>query len=60
MGTKILLEQCLTTPAEMDYMAYVPFVSVFIFMYAMVCTRPDIAQVMGVLNRFKSNLGCED
>jgi len=24
-------------------------------MYAMVCTRPDIAQVVGVLSRFMSN-----
>jgi hypothetical protein len=26
------------------------------FMYAMVCTRPDIAQVMGVVNQFMANI----
>ena len=28
-------------------------------MYAMVCTRPDIAHAVGVLSRFMSNLGKE-
>ena len=26
-------------------------------MYAMICTRPDVAYVMGVVNRYMSNLG---
>ena len=26
-------------------------------MYAMVCTRPDIAQAVGVVSRFMNNLG---
>ena len=28
-------------------------------MYAMVCTRPDIAQAVGVVSRYMSNLGWE-
>jgi len=28
-------------------------------MYAMVCTRPNIAQVVGVVNRYMSNPGKE-
>ena len=28
-------------------------------MYAMVCTRPDIAYVVGIMSRFITNLGKE-
>lgn len=38
----------------------VPYTSaVGSLMYAMVCTRPDIAHVVGVVSRFLSNLGKE-
>ena len=41
-------------------MSHVPYASVVgRLMYAMVCTRPDIAHSMGVLSRFMSNPGKE-
>jgi len=41
-------------------MQRVPYVyAVGSLMYAMVCTRPDIAHVIGTVNRFLSNLGRE-
>ena len=41
-------------------MSYVPYVSeVGSLMYSMVCIRPDIAHVVGVLSRFMSKLGKE-
>jgi hypothetical protein len=42
-------------------MSHVPYASaVGSFMYAMVCTRPDIAHVVGVLSRYMSKLGKEN
>ncbi|KAE8691598.1 Transducin/WD40 repeat-like superfamily protein isoform 2 [Hibiscus syriacus] len=42
------------TNEEREYMAKVPYVSaVGSLMYAMVCTRPDISQAVGVLSRMK-------
>ena len=42
-------------------MSRVPYASaVGSLMYAMVCTRPDIAHAVGVLSRFMSNPGKED
>ena len=39
-------------------MSRVPYQSVVgSLIYAMVCTRPDIAQAVGVLSRYMSNLG---
>eukprot|EP01018_Ginkgo_biloba_P015565 Gb_28681 [translate_table: standard] len=44
----------------MEDMACVPYASaVGSLMYAMVCTRPDIAQAVGVLSRFMANPGHE-
>ena len=41
-------------------MSRVPYASaVGSLMYAMVCTRPDIAHAVGVLSRFMSNPGKE-
>ena len=41
-------------------MSRVPYASaVGSLIYAMVCNRPDIAHVVGVLSRFMSNLGKE-
>ena len=43
---------------EKEYMTKVPYASVIgSLMYAMVCTRPDIAQAVGVVSRFMNNLG---
>ena len=43
---------------ERDHMSKVPYVSAIgSLMYAIVCTRPDIAHAMGVVSRFMSRLG---
>ena len=39
-------------------MAKVPYASAIgSFMYAMVCTRPDIVYAVGIVSRYMSNLG---
>jgi len=42
----------------------VPYASVICkLMYEMVCTKPDVAHVVGVVSRFMSNMGrehCDD
>ena len=48
------------TDEDKEYMAKVPYASaVGSLMYAMVCTRPDIAHAVGVVSRFMSNPGRE-
>ena len=57
---KLIKEMCPKTKEEMDYMSKVPYASaVGILMYAMVCTRLDIAHVVGVVSRYMNNLGKE-
>ncbi|XP_070023411.1 secreted RxLR effector protein 161-like [Nicotiana sylvestris] len=42
----------------MKYMSKVPYASVVgSLMYAMICTRPDIAHVVGVVSRYMSDPG---
>ena len=49
-------EQCPKTQEEEEDMSHVPHASVVgSLMYAMVCTRPDIAHEVGVLSSFMSN-----
>ena len=44
----------------MAHMSKVPYASVVgSLMYAMVCTRPDTAHVVGVVSRYMNNLGKE-
>ena len=51
---------CPETQEEIDYMSRIPYSSaVGSLMYAMVCTRPDIAHAMGVVRRYMNNLGKE-
>jgi len=51
-------EQCPETDEEKDFMARVPYASTIgSLMYAMVCTRPDISHVVGVVSRYMSNPG---
>ena len=51
-------EQSPKTKEERDHMSKVPYASVIgSLMYAMVCTRPDIAHVVGVVSRFMSRPG---
>ena len=60
IGVNLFVEQCPKTQEEEDDMSLVPYASeVGRMMYAMVCTRPDIAHAVGVLSRFMSKLGKE-
>eukprot|EP00253_Pinus_taeda_P002974 PITA_02974 len=58
VGVKLSIEQCPKTQEEEEDMSRVPYSSaVGSLMYAMVCTRPDIAHAVGVLSRFMSKPG---
>ena len=47
----------LKTPEEMEQMAKVPYTSAIgSLIYAILCTRPDIAYAISVTSRFQSNL----
>ena len=51
---------CPKTQEEIDYMSKIPYSSaVGSLMYAMVCTRPDIAHVVGVVSRYMNISGKE-
>ena len=52
---KLSKEQSPKTEEEMDYMSKVPYTSAIgNLMYAIVCTRQDIAHAVGVVSRFMS------
>eukprot|EP00253_Pinus_taeda_P012242 PITA_12242 len=60
IGVRLSVEQCPKTQEEEEDMSRVPYASaVSSLMYAMVCTRPDIAHAVGVLSRFMSKPGKE-
>src|SRR4051812_18305369 len=55
---KLSTTQCLKTDDEVRYMSGIPYASaVGCIMYAMVCTRPDLAQSVGVVSKFLQNPG---
>ena len=55
---KVGKKMCPKTQEDMDYMSKVPYASVVgSLMYAMICTRPDIAHAVGVVRRYMNNLG---
>jgi hypothetical protein len=57
---KLTKEMCPKTQEEIEYMSRVPYSSaVGSLMYAMVCTRPDIAYAVGVVSRYMNNPGKE-
>jgi hypothetical protein len=57
---KLTKEMCPKTQEEIEYMSRVPYSStVGSLMYAMVCTRPDIAHAVGVVSRYMKNPGKE-
>jgi len=59
-GDKFSLKQCLNNDLERTEMQKIPYAStVGSLMYAQVCTRPDIAFVIGVLGKYLSNLGLQ-
>ena len=52
---KLYAYQCPKTQEEEEDMSHVPYASIVgSLMYAMVCTRLDIAHAMGVLSRYMS------
>lgn len=55
---KLNYEQCLTSEEDKKAMKNVPYASTFgSLMYVMVCRRPYIAYVVGVISQFFFNLG---
>jgi hypothetical protein len=59
-GVKLSADQCPKTHEEEEDMSHILYASaVGSLMYAMVCTRPDIAHAVGVLSRHMSKPGKE-
>ena len=57
-GESLSLAMCPKTSKEKEVMSRVPYSSaVGSLMYAMMCTQPDICYVVGLVNRYQSNLG---
>ena len=57
---KLSSNECPTSKKDKEEMMKIPYASaVGSLMYAMVCTRPDIAHAVGVVSRFLSNPGKE-
>ena len=57
---KLSKDMCPETQKEIDYMSKIPYsLAVGSLMYAMVCTRLDIAHAVGVVSRYMNNLGKE-
>eukprot|EP00253_Pinus_taeda_P006627 PITA_06627 len=55
VGVRLSAKQYPKTQEEEEDMSRVPYASaIYSLMYAMVCTRPDIAHAVGVLSRFMS------
>ncbi|RVW88887.1 Retrovirus-related Pol polyprotein from transposon TNT 1-94 [Vitis vinifera] len=59
-GDKFNLNQCPKNSLESQEMQKIPYASaVGSLMYAQVCTRPDIAYIVGMLGRYLSNPGMD-
>jgi transposase InsO family protein len=59
-GDKFSLSQCPKNDLEIKEMQKIPYSSaVGSLMYAQVCTRPDIAYIVGMLGRYLSNPGMD-
>ena len=59
-GDKFSLDQCPKSDLEVKEMKKIPYASaVGSLMYAQVCTRPDIAYIVGMLGRYLSNPGMD-
>lgn len=59
-GDKFSLNQCPQNSLESQEMQKIPYASaVGSLMYAQVCTRPDIAYLVGMLGRYLSNPGMD-
>ena len=59
-GTKLSKKDCPNNPEEIKAMEAIPYASATgSIMYAMLCTRPDVAYALSVTSRFQSNPGNE-
>ncbi|CAM8984117.1 unnamed protein product [Rhodiola kirilowii] len=59
-GDRFSLDQCPRNDIKREQMKNIPYASaVGSIMYAQVCTRPDIAYAVGVLERYQSNPGID-
>jgi hypothetical protein len=57
-GNKFSLDQCVKIELEKSEMHQILYASLIgSFMYAQVCTRPDITYITGMLGRYLSNPG---
>ena len=60
VGISLSGNQWYKTPIEIERMREIPYAStVGSLMYAMLCTRPDICFVVGIVSRYQSDLGKE-
>ena len=58
MNYKLSSTMCPNSEAERIEMSRVPYaLAVESLIYAMICTRPDIAQAVGVVSQFMTDLG---
>ena len=59
-GDRFNLNQCPKNDIERKQMKNIPYAyAIGSLMYAQVCTRPDIAFVVGMLGRYQSNSGID-
>ena len=57
-GVTLSKKDCVITPKERERMNRVPYASIVgSIMYAMTCTRVDVAYSLGVVSRYQSDLG---
>src|SRR3954463_13039228 len=57
-GVKLSVTQCTATAKEREEMSSKPYPSTIgSIMYAMLCTRPDLALAISMTNRYQCNLG---
>ncbi|XP_058782988.1 uncharacterized protein LOC131657627 [Vicia villosa] len=55
---KLSIDQCPSTDVERAYMNNIPYANIVgSLMYAMVCTRPDIAYAVSLVSRYMANPG---
>ena len=53
-----LLKDCPTSPQERECISRIPYALIVdSIMYAMICTRSDVAYSLGVVSRYQSDLG---
>jgi len=55
-GVSLCKSRCPSTPDEQEKMNVIPYASAIgSIMYAMLCTRPDVAYALSVASRYQSN-----